>query len=137
MRLDRSRGFTLIELLVAIAVVAILLSVAVAGYGFAAAKARRAAAKGCLTEAAQSLERYYTLHFTYVGAGLPACSADVTAYYTVAFASGEPTASTFRVQAVPQGPQASADGTCGTLSLDNTGLRGAGDGSAATIDTCW
>lgn len=133
----RPAGFTLIELLVAVAVVGILMALAVASYDFAMVKARRAAAQGCMTEAAQSLERHYTLNFTYVGGPAPACSGDVTGHYTVGFASGEPTATTYRITAVPQGSQARSDTTCGTLSLDNTGVRLAGAGDAAAVEACW
>ena len=132
-----ARGFTLIELLIAIAVVGILTALAVASYDFAMVKARRGAAKACLTEGAQALERRYTLTFSYEGATLPGCSDDVTDHYVVGFAASEPTASTFRIEAVPQGSQAASDSTCGTLSIDNTGVRSAGDGSAAAVDTCW
>jgi len=130
-------GFTLIELLIAIVVVGILMSLAVASYDFAMVKARRAAAQGCLAEAAQALERRYALTFSYAGAPAPACSADVTEHYVVGFDAGEPTASTWRVRAVPQGSQAESDTTCGTLSLDHTGVRLAGDGSADAVEACW
>jgi type IV pilus assembly protein PilE len=133
----QARGFTLIELLVTIAVLGIITALAVASYDFATVKTRRAAATGCLAGAAQALERHYTLHFSYVGAPAPACSADVTDHYVVGFASGEPTATTYVVQAVPQGRQAESDTRCGTLTVDDTGRRGAGDGSAAAIDACW
>lgn len=132
-----ARGFTLIELLIAIAVVGILTALAVASYDFAMVKARRGAAKACLAEAAQAMERRYTLTFSYAGATLPGCSDDVTDHYTVAFAAAEPTAGTFRIEAVPKGSQASSDATCGTLSVDHTGVRLAGDGSAAAVDACW
>ena len=134
---DRSAGFTLIELLAALAVASILVAMAVTTYGSAMVKTHRTAAKGCLAEAAQAMERHYTGTFSYVGATLPGCSADVTDHYAVAFATGEPTDSTFGIEAVPQGRQASSDTACGTLSLDNTGVKGAGDGSASAIDACW
>lgn len=133
----RHAGFTLIELLVTIAIVGIVAALAVASYEFAMVKARRAAATGCLTEAAQALERHYTLNFSYVGGPAPACQADVTDHYAVGFAAGSPGATAYTLQAVPQGAQARGDGRCGTLTLDNTGSRGAGDGSASTIDACW
>ena len=133
-RRTRATGFTLIELLIVVAIVAILAASAVAGYQFAVTKTRRAAAKGCLTEAAQSMERYYTTHMSYAGASAPACSADVTAYYTIGF-SGTPDATGYTLQAAPQGGQAEADTRCGTLSLDEAGKRGAsGSGGVAA---CW
>lgn len=133
----RQAGFTLIELMVTVAIVGIIAALAVASYDFAMVKARRSAATGCLAGAAQALERHYTLHFTYVGAPAPSCAADVTDHYAVGFAGGGPTATAYTLQAVPQGRQASSDTRCGTLTLDSTGSRGAGDGSAGTIDACW
>jgi type IV pilus assembly protein PilE len=133
-RPSRASGFTLIELLIVLAIVAILAASAVAGYQFAVTTSRRAAAKGCLTEAAQAMERWYTTHMTYAGAAAPACSADVTTWYTIGF-SGAPDARTYTLQAVPQGSQAGADARCGTLSLDEDGKRGAsGSGGVAA---CW
>lgn len=134
---ERSAGFTLIELLAAMAVAAILVAMAVTTYGSAMIKTHRTAAKGCLAEAAQAMERHYSGTFTYVGAALPGCSTDVTDHYVLGFAPGEPTDTTFKIQAVPQGRQASSDTTCGTLSLDSTGVKGAGDGSASAMDACW
>ena len=139
MRIPASRhahaaGFTLLELMIVVGIVAILAAAAIAGYQYAIVKSRRGAAKGCLTEAAQYMERYYTTNFRYTGATLPACSADVAAAYAIGFA-GTPDASTFTVQATPQGAQASGDPSCGTLSIDQTGRRTAsGSGGVAA---CW
>jgi type IV pilus assembly protein PilE len=130
-------GFTLIELMVALAVAAVLTAMAIAAYDFANVKTRRGAAKGCLLEAAQAMERYDADHFSYEDATLPACSTDLDGHYVLGFASGEPTADTYRIEAVPQGAQGSADDDCGTLSIDNTGVKGAGDGSASAIGACW
>lgn len=130
----RTGGFTLIELLIAVAIVGILAAAAVASYDYAVVKTRRGAAKGCVTEGAQYMERYYTTNMTYAGATLPACSDDVTRFYRVEFA-GTPDASTYTVQAVPLGAQASSDTLCGTLSLDQVGNRTAsGSGGVAA---CW
>ena len=133
----RVRGFSLIELLVALAIAAILAAAAVAAYDFANVKGRRNVAKACLLEAAQAMERYNTEHFSYAGAAIPACTADLDGHYVLGFATGEPTATTYRVEAVPQGRQASADETCGTLGIDDTGVKRAGDGSAAAVAACW
>src|SRR5689334_7187734 len=90
-------GFTLLELMIVVGIVAALAAMALAGYGFATKKTRRAAAQGCLTEAAQQMERFYTTNMTYAGAGLPACSADVTQYYTLSF-NGANTASAYTLR---------------------------------------
>lgn len=125
----RAAGFTLIELLVAVAVVAILVAMAVASYDFAMVKTRRGAAKACLVSGAQFMERYYTLHFSYEDAVLPDCEDDVTDFYAVGF-DGTPDEDSFRIQAVPRANQ--NDTTCGTLSIDQAGARGAND-----VDACW
>ena len=57
-------GFTLLELMIVVMIVAILAALAISGYDHATRKSRRAAAKGCLTEAAGALERYYTVNQT-------------------------------------------------------------------------
>jgi type IV pilus assembly protein PilE len=122
-------GFSLIELMVAVTIVAILVAVAMASYDFAMVKTRRGAAKACLSNDAQYMERYYTLHFTYEDAALPACESDVTDYYAVGF-DGTPDADGFTVQAVPNARQ--DDSKCGTLSIDSTGTKGAND-----VGACW
>ena len=125
----RAAGFTLIELMIAIAVIAILVAVAIGSYDFATVKTRRGAAKACISNGAQFMERYHTIHFSYEDAVLPACSSDVTDYYTVGF-DGTPDADGFTVQAVPKASQ--DDSKCGTLSLDDTGAKGAND-----VEACW
>jgi len=118
-------GFTLLELMIVVMIVAILTALAISGYDHATRKSRRAAAKGCLTEAAGALERYYTVNQTYVG-GAYTCSGEVNTYYTVSLATA---ATSFTASAVPLGPQ--TKDICGTLSLDHTMLK-----SPATND-CW
>lgn len=127
-----SMGFTLIELLIAIAIVAILATIAMASYDFAMIKARRGAAEGCLQEAAQYMERFYTTNLTYAGALAPQCSQDVSPFYTVSF-NGATTATTYALQAVPTTAQ--NDSRCGTLSIDHRGIKGA-TGSAGAAG-CW
>jgi len=113
----QSAGFSLLELMIVVGIVAILASLAIAGYDYAMRKTRRAAAEGCLTEGAQRAERFYTTHMKYTGAPAPSCSTDVSKYYAVRFAAGEPTDTTYVLEAVPQGPQ--RKDSCGTLTLND------------------
>ena len=123
----REAGFTLLELVVVVAIVAILASLAIAGYEFAIRKGRRSAAQGCVAEAAQFMERFYTTNLNYAqdlagnAVALPGCSAEVDGAYVVGFAAGQPTATTFVIQATPQGRQ--ARDACGTMSMNQTGRR--------------
>ncbi len=126
----RVKGFTLLELMIVVGIVALLASIALASYGFANVKARRGAAKGCMEQAAQYMERYYTTNFSYAGAPAPStvCDSKVATYYTVTF-SGTPDATSYTLQAAPTSNQ--KDGTCGTLTLDQAGVK------TPSTEGCW
>jgi type IV pilus assembly protein PilE len=132
-------GMTLVELLVVVTIVAILGGIAFPSYQKSVAKTRRRAAEACLSNYAGFMERYYTTNLRYVdGSGnapaLPvldcATAANTGNHYTYSF-SGAVTASAFTLRAVPQGVQSTRDTQCGTLTLNNTGTRGAGGAN------CW
>lgn len=118
------------ELMMVVAVVAILASIAIPSYEFAIVKARRGAAKGCLTEQAQRMERYYTVSMTYANAPVPTCDAAVLPHYNIAF-SGVPNASGYVLKMDPQGRQAAKDKVCGSITIDQTGKK-----TGLTSD-CW
>lgn len=129
-----SRGFTLLELMIVVIVIAVLAVLAVSSYQFANVKARRSAAKGCMTETAQYLERFYTTNLKYTGALVPTkiCDSEVQKYYTFSYSS-TPDATTFTISAVPKAIQ--NDKMCGTLTLDQKGTKTAsGTGGASA---CW
>lgn len=140
---NRMQGFTLIEIMVVVAVIAILAAIAYPSYQQSVAKTRRSAAQGCLVEMAQFMERFYTTNMRYdqnaagvaVALANPTCRAEMAAFYTFGFAAGQPTQSTYTIQAVPQGSQASADAGCGTLTLTQAGTKGR-SGTAA-LNSCW
>ena len=132
----REAGFTLIELLIVIAIVGILAVIAVSTYQDQIVKSRRAAAAACLQEAAQFMERYYTTNLTYVNATAPTCDVEVAAHYAAPSFVGTPAAKTYTLQIVPSGAQATRDTLCGTLSINQQGVRGEG-GTASTADQCW
>jgi type IV pilus assembly protein PilE len=141
------RGFTLIELLIALAMVGVLAAVAVPSYQNYMRAAYRAEARTVLLEAAQWMERHFSLTQSYatasqggainnaalVAAGLGVTPRAGTVRYNISFAAG-PTAATYTLQAVPTGPQA-GDTRCGTLTLTNLQVRGIS--GTGTVADCW
>ncbi|MEI7465715.1 MAG: type IV pilin protein [Burkholderiales bacterium] len=139
----RRGGFTLIELMVAVAIVGILGALAYPAYADQVVRTRRAAATGCLMELAQFMERSYANNLRYdqnaggVATTLPAvsCLNDLSGSYSFAFATSQPTARTFTIQATPAGTQAARDAKCGTLSINQANSKGR-SGTAAVAE-CW
>lgn len=130
-----ARGFTLIELMITVTVVAILAAIAIPSYNAYVIRSHRSAARACLMEAAQFMERHYTTAMTYVGAASPpavACRTDVSERYTIAL-SGTPTATAYTVSATPTARQ--NDPTCGTLTLNQAGART--ESGTGTVTDCW
>jgi len=118
------RGFTLVELMIVVAIVGIIASVAYPSYQDHVRRTHRSAAKACMMEHAQFLERYYTTNMTYVDAAPDlACrtNGNLNQRYTIAV--GNLGGNTYRVTATPRGDQTADE--CGTLTLDQTGARGA------------
>ncbi len=127
-------GFTLIELLIVIAVIGIIAAIAVPAYTQFIEQSRRADGMDALQNAAQRLERCYSQYGAYDSQNC-GVAADVgsdgfdspEAYYTISASALD--ATSFTLQAAPQGPQ--ADDDCGTFTLTNTGIRD------ADADDCW
>lgn len=139
----RVHGFTLVEMVIVVLIISVLAAIAYPAYQNHVIKTRREAAKGCLMEMQQFMERYYTTNLRYdqsmtggIAVALPPCQAgtDVTNHYQVAL-DGAPTRTTYRLRAVPQGRQATVDTYCGTMSINNQGVK-AKTGSQTT-DYCW
>jgi type IV pilus assembly protein PilE len=150
-RSRKQRGLTLIELMIVVAVIAILAALAIPAYDDSVRKARRGQAKADLMALAQHLERCFTVNNTYlaacsgVGANLDftvagsdwgrsprSTAAGAPTFYVIsAQTAPAPTASTWVLQAVPQGDQA-AD-VCATLTLTQAGVRGTSSGRT----DCW
>ena len=133
----------MIELMIVVAIVAILAAIAYPSYTQHVIKTRRTAAKACLSEYANYMERYYTTNLRYdkdtssppVANTLPAldCASPqrTGANYSYDLPSTSLSVSTYVVQAVPINAQLTRDTKCGTLSLDQTGAR------SPTVEGCW
>lgn len=146
-------GFTLIELMIAVAVVGILAAIAYPSYTSSVSNSNRGAAKACLAQHANFLERFYSANLSYyqdrggnvIGGGaaasLPALGCDtdgnLATRYTFSFSTAPTAASpnAYAIRAVPVGVQATHDAKCGTLTLNQSGTRGA-SGSAG-VPGCW
>ena len=129
-----SRGFTLIELLVVVLIIGVLAAIALPAYQDRVMTTRRNAAKACILERSQFLERFYTTNLTYAGANPPPCQAqgDLATSYTITQALA---ARTYTVTATPIGRQLARDTQCGTLSINNTGVKT--KSGSGTVDFCW
>lgn len=137
MRRSHVPGFTLIELMITVAVVAILAAIAYPSYQEQIRKSRRAQAKADLVEYAQMAERWHTVNNSYATFALPVDQSPrepgATAHYALAITAQD--ATTFSIQATPQGRQ-EVD-RCGTLTLNQAGVKGSGDDGTDQNPECF
>lgn len=133
------KGFTLIELMIVVAVVGILAAIAYPSYQEYVKESRRSNARVDLLELAQFMERYYTSNGRYTASNASAPNLpynespkDGSAkYYSLSLLGSNLSKSSYTLRAVPKGLM--AGDRCGTLTLTNVGIKGAG----GDVDDCW
>jgi type IV pilus assembly protein PilE len=137
------KGFTLLELMIVVAIIAILSAIAYPSYVNYITKTRRVAAEGCLSQYANYMERFYTTNMSYNSTanpnpfktagntlGFDCASAQQTGnYYKYSLPSA--TSVAYVVQAAPINAQLTRDTMCGTLTMNQAGVR------TPTTTGCW
>ena len=142
MRRSNLQGFTLIEILIVIAIMGLLVSIALPAYQNSVLRSGRAEAKSELLQVASDQERYFSNFNTYVDDATPLITPVVAdrdrttqnGLYAISVAAcgGGAITNCFVATATAQGDQ-SGD-SCTTLTVTNTGARGATGDTAAE---CW
>lgn len=142
-RQRREAGVTLMELMVVVAIVGILAAIAYPAYTQFLMQTNRTDATKTMQLAAQSMERCYSVNFTYVACNVgPNIIVDTSTmttpnnYYTITFAI--PDAQDYTMTAVATAAPQTADNQCAQFTLSSTGQQAAQDVNAnPNTQLCW
>jgi len=141
-------GFTLTELLVVITIVGLLAALAIPSYLEHVTKTRRSEGQAALFDVAERMERYYSQNNTYETATIATGNAITdllttaqTAEDWYAISIAAQTASSYTLQATPQGAQSTSDTRCQSLTINSLGAKSITDGPSGTptgaAADCW
>ena len=139
----RQAGVTLMELMVVVGIVGILAAIAYPAYTQFVMQTNRTDATKTMQLAAQSMERCYSVNFTYAGCTVNAIVVNDTStigtpnlFYTITFAI--PDAQDYTMTAVATAPPQTADNACAQFTLSSTGQQAAQDNNAnPNTQLCW
>ena len=137
----RQAGFSLVELLVVLVIMGVLSALALPGYSRYVQRGNRTEVMAALLEAQHFMERYYSANGQYLSPAnavpmLPQRLQRIPLQGTVRYQLSvrESTANSYLLQAVPEGSM--ADDVCGSLTINQTGLRGVLN-STNSVSECW
>jgi len=137
----RLAGFSLIELLVVLVIMGVLSAVALPAYTRYVQRGHRTEAMAALLESQHFMERYYSANGQYLSPAnavplLPQRLQGIPSQGTVRYQLSvrEATVKSYVLQAVPEGSM--AGDICGSLTINQTGLRGVLN-STRSVAECW
>ena len=134
-------GFSLVELLVVLVIMGVLSAVALPAYTRYVQRGHRTEAMAALLESQHFMERYYSANGQYLSPAnavplLPQRLQGIPSQGTVRYQLSvrEATVKSYVLQAVPEGSM--AGDICGSLTINQTGLRGVLN-STRSVAECW
>jgi type IV pilus assembly protein PilE len=136
----RLEGFTLIELMIATVIVAILISLTLPMFKGSLLRSGRTEGRNVLLQVAADQERFFSNNFSFSTDAQPyasptqatRASSDGLWLVTVTTCAGGAIDNCYVATATAQVGQ--MEDSCDTLTLSNTGLRGA---TGDTVEECW
>ena len=131
----RAGGFTLIELMIVVAIIAIILAIAIPAYQDYVTRGKIAEATANLGQLRVKMEQYFQDNRTYIG-GPCATAVNDAKYFTYACTAGQPTATTYQIQATG----VSAQGMTGfayTIDQSNAKATTSVPSGWTSSATCW
>ncbi|MBE9397009.1 type IV pilin protein [Pontibacterium sp. N1Y112] len=125
--------------MITVAIIGIIAAIAYPSYTDYVQQARRADGQGAMLQAAQWMERQFTVNGNYnsdfnsVDGDGNAIKPYDTDFYSIVVSGS--TTSTYTIQGTPTGAQASDD--CKILSVTSVGVKSAKESDGTAIDGCW
>ena len=136
--MNHSKGFTLIELMIVVAIIAILASIALPSYNDYVTRSKITEATSQLADLRVKMEQWYQDNRTYIGGPCSPVAGAGVKYFTFSCPAGQPTLTTFQIQAV--GGIAAGDQTMSgfVYTIDqNNAKASTGPAGWAPNATCW